>query len=58
MEGNADVALMLLKAGAVTDKLDGEGKLAIQLAPDKKVCDFCSSLKLYILLMFLSADFF
>ncbi|KAI5808962.1 putative proteasome regulatory particle subunit [Peziza echinospora] len=40
VEGNADVALMLLKAGAVTDKLDGEGKLAIQLAPDKKVADF------------------
>ncbi|KAL2872033.1 ankyrin repeat domain-containing protein [Aspergillus lucknowensis] len=36
-EGHGDAALTLLKAGAETDKRDGEGKLAIDLAPDVKV---------------------
>lgn len=29
---------MLLRADAETDKRDGDGVLAIDLAPDKKVC--------------------
>jgi len=29
---------VLLRAGAETDKRDGDGFLAIDLAPDKKVC--------------------
>ena len=36
-EGHGDAALMLLKAGAETDLKDGEGQLAIDLAPDTKV---------------------
>lgn len=36
-EGHGDAALMLLKAGAETDKRDTDGHLAIQLAPDTKV---------------------
>ena len=37
-EGHGDTALILLKAGAETDKRDVDGNLAIALAPDKKVC--------------------
>lgn len=36
-EGHGDTALVLLKAGAETDKLDVDGHLAIDLAPDIKV---------------------
>ena len=36
-EGHGDVALILLKAGALTDKRDVDGKLAIDMAPDAKV---------------------
>lgn len=36
-EGHGDTALVLLKAGAEVDKLDVDGKLAIDLAPDTKV---------------------
>lgn len=36
-EGHGDAALVLLKAGAETDKRDVDGKLAIDLAPDNKV---------------------
>jgi len=36
-EGHGDTALVLLKAGAETDKRDIDGNLAINLAPDKKV---------------------
>ena len=36
-EGHGDTALVLLKAGAETDKKDTDGNLAIDLAPDKKV---------------------
>lgn len=34
------MALVLLKAGAETDKRDVDGRLAIQLAPDQKIRDF------------------
>lgn len=37
-EGHGDTALVLLRAGAETDKRDVDGNLAINLAPDKKVC--------------------
>lgn len=37
-EGHGDAALVLLKAGAEVDKRDVDGHLAIELAPDKKVC--------------------
>lgn len=37
-EGHGDAAMVLLKAGAETDKRDVDGNLAIDLAPDKKVC--------------------
>ena len=37
-EGHGDTALLLLKAGAETDKKDVDGLLAIDLAPDTKVC--------------------
>ena len=37
-EGHGDTAMVLLKAGAETDKRDVDGNLAIDLAPDKKVC--------------------
>lgn len=40
-EGHGDAALLLLKEGAETDKEDVDGQLAIDLAPDKKVC--CTS---------------
>lgn len=36
-EGHGDAALVLLRAGAETDKRDVDGNLAINLAPDKKV---------------------
>ena len=36
-EGHGDTAMVLLKAGAETDKRDVDGNLAIDLAPDKKV---------------------
>jgi hypothetical protein len=36
-EGHGDTALVLLKAGAETDKKDEDGYLAIDLAPDSKV---------------------
>lgn len=38
-EGHGDTALVLLRASAETDKRDIDGNLAINLAPDKKVCD-------------------
>ena len=38
-EGHGDTALVLLKAGAESDKRDENDKLAIDLAPDKKVGD-------------------
>lgn len=37
-EGHGDTALVLLKAGAEVDKMDVDGNLAIDLAPDTKVC--------------------
>lgn len=37
-EGHGDTAMVLLKAGAETDKHDVDGHLAIELAPDSKVC--------------------
>lgn len=37
-EGHGDAALLLLRAGAETDKKDVDGHLAIDLAPDTKVC--------------------
>lgn len=36
-EGNGDIALELLKAGADPTKQSREGELAIKLAPDEKV---------------------
>lgn len=36
-EGHGDAAVILLKAGAETDKKDVDGHLAIELAPDTKV---------------------
>lgn len=36
-EGHGDTALVLLKAGAETDKQDMDGHLALDLAPDTKV---------------------
>jgi len=41
-EGHGDTALSLLKAGAETDKRDIDGQLAIDLAPDMKVCNRCT----------------
>ena len=38
-EGHGDVAVALLRAGAETDKRDSDGQLALDLAPDKEVCD-------------------
>lgn len=37
-EGHGQAALELLKAGAETDKENIDGRLAIDLAPDSKVC--------------------
>ncbi|KAL8712259.1 MAG: hypothetical protein Q9220_003410 [cf. Caloplaca sp. 1 TL-2023] len=39
-EGHGDTALVLLKAGAETDKQDMDGHLAIDLAPDTKIRKF------------------
>ncbi|KAK4693422.1 hypothetical protein P7C71_g3975, partial [Lecanoromycetidae sp. Uapishka_2] len=39
-EGHGDTALVLLKAGAETDKKDVDGNLAIDLAPDRKIRQF------------------
>ena len=39
-EGHCDAALVLLKAGADTDKKDNQGALAIDLAPDAKVRNY------------------
>jgi len=36
-EGNGDVAITLLKAGAEADKQDVDGHTALSLAPDQKV---------------------
>ena len=36
-EGRGDTAVVLLRAGAETDKRDVDGNLAIDLAPDRKV---------------------
>ena len=36
-EGHGDAALVLLKAGAETDRRDVDGHLALELAPDSKV---------------------
>ena len=36
-EGRGEVAMELLKAGGASDKKDGEGRLAIDTAPDTKV---------------------
>jgi 26S proteasome non-ATPase regulatory subunit 10 len=36
-EGHGEAALVLLRAGADATKRDGDGKLAIDLAPDSKV---------------------
>ncbi len=36
-EGHGDTALSLLRAGAEVDKIDADGNLAIDLAPDAKV---------------------
>lgn len=37
-EGHGDAALLLLQAGAEHDKKDADGHVAIELAPDAKVC--------------------
>ncbi|CAF9930466.1 MAG: hypothetical protein GOMPHAMPRED_005663 [Gomphillus americanus] len=39
-EGHGDAALVLLKAGAESDKKDVDGNLAINLAPDAKIRKF------------------
>ncbi|KAM0794613.1 gankyrin [Usnea florida] len=39
-EGRGDTAVVLLRAGAETDKRDVDGNLAIDLAPDKKIRQF------------------
>ena len=36
-EGHGDAAMALLRAGAESDKRDGDGYLAIDLAPDRQV---------------------
>uniref|UniRef100_A0A093V4Y5 Ankyrin repeat-containing protein C6C3.08 n=1 Tax=Talaromyces marneffei PM1 TaxID=1077442 RepID=A0A093V4Y5_TALMA len=40
-EGHGDAAILLMKAGADLEKRDGEGNLAIDLAPDTKVRVVC-----------------
>lgn len=42
-EGHGDTALVLLRAGAETDKRDADGSLAIKLSPDKKVGEWAAS---------------
>lgn len=39
-EGHGDAAVVLLKAGAETDKKDSTGALALDLAPDAKVREY------------------
>jgi len=39
-EGHGDAAIALLKAGAETDIRDLEGRLALELAPDKQVYQY------------------
>lgn len=39
-EGHGDTALVLLKAGAETNKRDSNERLAIEMAPDAKVRDY------------------
>lgn len=39
-EGHGDTAVVLLKAGAETDKRDTNGLRAIDLSPDARVRDF------------------
>lgn len=39
-EGFGDAAIVLLKAGAESDRKNGEGLLAIEMAPDAKVRDY------------------
>jgi 26S proteasome non-ATPase regulatory subunit 10 len=39
-EGHGDTALVLLKAGADTDKKDSTGAFAIDLAPDAKTRNY------------------
>lgn len=41
-EGHGDAAILLLKSGADAEKRDGDGRLAIDLVPDDKVCVFPS----------------
>ncbi|KAI9804263.1 MAG: hypothetical protein M1833_007070 [Piccolia ochrophora] len=41
-EGHGDTALLLLRAGAETDKRDTDGHLALDLAPDIKIRTFIS----------------
>lgn len=49
-EGHGEAALVLLRAGAETDKRDNEGKLAIELAPDTKVCGITPEASLIFLI--------
>jgi 26S proteasome non-ATPase regulatory subunit 10 len=42
-EGHGDAAILLMKAGTDLEKRDGEGNLAIDLAPDTKVRVVCLS---------------
>ena len=37
-EGHGDAAILLLKSGAEADKRDNDGRLAVDLIPDDKVC--------------------
>lgn len=39
-EGHGDVAVELMRQGAEVGRVDGEGRTALALAPDKKVRDF------------------
>jgi 26S proteasome non-ATPase regulatory subunit 10 len=39
-EGHGEVAVELLRRGAESDKRDGRGMLAIQLAPDEKIRNY------------------
>lgn len=42
-EGHGDTAILLLKSGADAEKRDSDGKLAIELVPDDKVCSIYTS---------------
>ena len=46
-EGHGDTALVLLRAGAESDKKDIDGHLALDLAPDKKASLERTCLKSY-----------